>query len=335
MNIALPGFSSAPWCFNGHAHTILCSQLFKPVPLPFSRRSVPTPDGDFLNIDLLHADPSAPFVVLLHGLEGSTGRYYMRNLAHHLWQLGFNIAAVNFRSCGGELNKTRRFYHSGEYKDIATVCSWLDSSYKRPLQFAVGFSLGGSALLNYLHHKKNKSRIRMFSAVSVPYDLYRGSVNLQKGFNRIYDYNFLLSLKQKLAGKRERFPDLPEFTGSTLFDFDDQITGPIHGFSGAEEYYRVCSSANFMDQIQTPGLLIHSREDPLCPFAYTPVKDILANPLLSTSFTDRGGHVGFWSLPPGWLNRTIASYFIHQAAENDFFPGGTIETATQEDRQSE
>lgn len=207
------------------------------------------------------------------------------------------------------MNQARRFYHSGEYEDLQTVCKWVQARYPNSTQVAAGFSLGGSVLLNYLNHFGSDGLIRAFAAVSVPYDLYRGSVNLQKGFNRIYDYQFLVSLREKLSQKNEQFSDLPTFNGSTLFEFDDVVTAPIHGFKNAEEYYRQCSSAFFLDQISTQGILIHSREDPLCPFEYIPIDTIRKNPALTTCFTERGGHVGYWSLPPGWIERTISRYF--------------------------
>jgi predicted alpha/beta-fold hydrolase len=64
-----------------------------------------------------------------------------------------------------------------------------------------------------------------------------------------------------------------------------------------------------MNQIKTDTLVIHSKQDPLCPFRWTPIKDIAASRVIETAFTERGGHVGFWSLPPGWINQTIVRYF--------------------------
>lgn len=307
----LPPFNPAPWCLNGHSHTIFTSLLTRPLHVNYKRTQIDTPDGDLLELDLLENHPNSPVSILLHGLEGSSGRYYIQNLARQLYDTGHTVAALNFRSCGSGLNSKRRFYHSGETEDLDTVSQWLEQKYPGSVQLAAGFSLGGSVLLNYLKRYNSGCRIRSFAAVSVPYDLYRGSVNLQSGFNRVYDYRFLRSLKKKLELKRRRFNDLPRFRGSTLFEFDDQITAPIHGFIDAEDYYNRCSSAFFMDQIRTPGLLLHSKADPLCPFEYTPVQSIRDNPFLHTVFTDRGGHVGFWSLPPGWVEQTITHYFNH------------------------
>jgi len=309
---SLPQFKSAPWCLNGHVHTVLSSILFEPAYVNYKRTVIDTPDGDFLNLDLLETDEHAPVVILLHGLEGSSKRYYVQNLAHHLLQSGYNIIALNFRSCGGKLNNTRTFYHSGETEDLRNVCTWAKNRFSDSPIFAAGYSLGGSVLLNYLKKYGADSIIESFVAVSVPYDLYRGSLNLQKGINRLYDYRFLRTLKKKLKLKRRVFSDLPVFTGSTLYEFDDQVTAPLHGFEDARDYYTRCSSAFFMHRIDTPGLLIHSREDPLCPFEFTPHEAIEENPNLTTAFPERGGHVGFWSLPPGWVELTAEYYFDAQ-----------------------
>lgn len=308
-NNSFTKFKSAPWCFNGHAHTILCSFLIKPVSPPYDRVRIDTPDDDFLDLDLLRQSSTAPTVLLFHGLEGSSNRYYVRQLAAHLYHDGMNIVALNFRSCSGKMNRQPRFYHSGETKDIATALDWIKQEFESEILFCAGFSLGASALLNYVYKTENRAGIKAFTAVSTPFDLKRGSLNLQNGFNKVYEINFLKSLRDKVALKRNSFSEIPAFSGRTLYDFDDQVTAPVHGFNDADDYYTQCSSAFFMDKIDTPGLIIHSKEDPLCPFEYTPVKAIEENPKLTSLFPSKGGHVGFWSLPPGWLNHAIGNYF--------------------------
>lgn len=303
-------FKSAPWCFNGHAHTILSSLLFSSPVMEYKRVRITTPDDDFIDMDVAEQEKNdSPVVVIFHGLEGSSERYYVRKLGKHLFDMGMHVVAVNFRSCSGEMNRQPRFYHSGEIQDLGTIFRWVDEYFSSTQIFVTGFSLGASMLLNYLRHHQNNHSITAFSAVSTPFNLKRGSINLQKGFNRFYDYQFLRTLVSKLDEKREMFPDLPMFSGSTLYDFDNQVTGPLHGFDGAEDYYQKCSSAFFMDKIQTPGLIIHSKQDPLCPFEFTPVEDIKANANLTSAFIERGGHVGFWSQPTGWAEQATAQYF--------------------------
>lgn len=303
-------FDSAPWCLNGHIHTVLCSLLFEPAEADYKRIEIETPDDDFLQVDLYEASGSSKIVLLLHGLEGHSRRYYTSQLASHLNHRGISAAAMNYRSCGGKMNRNRKFYHSGETDDLHTSVKWLQNHFPDQSIHMTGFSLGASSMLNYLKKYGTHHPVRSAAAVSTPFELKKGSLNLEKGFNRIYSRQFLVTLNQKLKQKKEQFRDLPDFNGSTLYDFDDQVTAPIHGFDSADHYYETCSSAYFMDQVQTPTLLIHSMEDPLCPFRWVPHNEIALNSKLETCFTQKGGHVGFWSLPPGWLNRVITDYFL-------------------------
>lgn len=308
MNENVSAFKSAPWCFNGHAHTVLCSLMFDSPVLHSERILIDTPDDDFLEIDVINSGACKPVVILFHGLEGHSRRFYITQLARHLLSREFSVVAVNFRSCGNRMNKQRRFYHSGETDDLKTIFTWVQDHFSSSI-FAAGFSLGGSALLNFLKKHENHHPLRAIAVISTPFELKKGSVNLEKGLNRFYSLLFLQTLIKKLNEKRIKFPDLPAFTGSTLYEFDDQITSPVHGFESADDYYHQCSSAFFIDQIKTETLIIHSRQDPLCPFEWTPVQQIQKNPNLTAHFPNRGGHVGFWSLPNGWINEKIGDYF--------------------------
>lgn len=303
-------FISAPWCLNGHVHTILCSLLFKSSAGSYERINIDTPDGDFLTLDLYLSAEHRGVVLLLHGLEGHSRRYYITRLAGHLKYRGFSVVALNYRSCGGEMNRRKKFYHSGETEDLETAIRWINEQFQGIPLHAAGFSLGASSLLNFLRENGKDHTITSAVAISTPFELKKGSLNLENGFNRVYSHRFLATLREKLNRKKRVHPDLPDFMGNTLYEFDDRITGPIHGFEGADHYYESCSAAFFMDKIKTPLLVIHSKEDPLCPFRFTPLNAIEKNSFIEACFTERGGHVGFWSLPPGWLNRSVADYFL-------------------------
>lgn len=302
-------FKSAPWCFNGHAHTVLCSLIFDSPALHSEKITIDTPDNDFLEIDIVDRGSGKPVAVLFHGLEGNSRRFYITQLAEHLVERGFSIAAVNFRGCGSKLNRQRRFYHSGETEDLETVFAWVQDHFPKSTIFAAGFSLGGSAILNFLKKHGTCHPIRAAATISTPFELKKGSVNLERGFNRIYSILFLQTLVKKLEEKRHVYPDLPTYTGTTLYQFDDEVTAPLHGFEDAEDYYDQCSSTFFIGQIKTDTLVIHSRQDPLCPFKWTPVEQIEKNPKFSAYFPEKGGHVGFWSMPNGWVNQRVADYF--------------------------
>lgn len=302
-------FKPAPWCLNGHHHTVLCSLLFQPVHLPFERIRIPTPDDDFLDLDILSREHYPKTAVLFHGLEGTSRRYYMTRLAYRLFQENYNIVSVNFRSCSGTLNKQKRFYHSGEIKDPETVFEWITRELPSSDIYAAGFSLGGSIILNYARHHGTAHPVTAFAAISTPFDLKQGALNLQKGFNRIYQQLFVRSLTKKLEEKRKSISGLPEMNGKTLYEYDDQVTAPLHGFDSADHYYESCSAAFFLEEIASPCLLLHSKEDPICPIEFLPLHKVQNNSKLDARLTDTGGHVGFWSLPPGWVEETVCTYF--------------------------
>jgi len=162
-------------------------------------------------------------------------------------------------------------------------------------------SLGGNVLLKYLGERGERvpAAVRGAVAISVPYDLARGSRHISRGFSRVYEGNFLRSLRRKVEQKRARFPDIvdPERVrrARTLYDFDDVVTAPVHGFRDAEDYYSRSSALRFLHGVRVPTLLLSAADDPFLPRAVLDEVRAVArdNPALHVEFTPRGGHVGF------------------------------------------
>jgi len=301
-------FNSPAWCFNGHVHTIACSVLHRNKLPPYKRITISTPDDDFLELDFIDAGSQTPITILLHGLEGSSNRYYMSALAETLKKSGISSLSMNLRSCGSHMNRQMRFYHSGETSDLNFVANWAQAKFPERTLFSVGFSLGGNILVKWLGEQKKAVPVSAAVAVSAPFDLEKCSTTIEQGFNKIYEYRFLQTLVSKANKKRKRYPQIPHFHGSTLRDFDDQITSKIHGFADAKDYYEKASSAPYVKDIRVPTLIIHSKEDPICPIDVVPLEDVYHNPYIKPVITQKGGHVGFWSITDGWLNKTITQF---------------------------
>ena len=111
---------------------------------------MPTPDGDFIDLDWQDAPtpPSAPVLVLFHGLEGSSSSHYALAFARHAQAQGLGFVVPHFRGCSGELNQAPRAYHSGDFEEIGWILQRLRQRTTRPLM-VVGVSLGGNALLRW------------------------------------------------------------------------------------------------------------------------------------------------------------------------------------------
>ena len=68
---------------NGHLSTILPSMFKKAANPGYERERLELPDGDFLDIDWLENGRSDKVVIISHGLEGSSMRYYVINAAKY------------------------------------------------------------------------------------------------------------------------------------------------------------------------------------------------------------------------------------------------------------
>jgi predicted alpha/beta-fold hydrolase len=270
-----------------------------------------TPDDDVLELRRLDAPASGqtatPHLVFLHGLEGGTHSHYVANLFAEMQRRGWSADLLLFRGCAGELNRTRRFYHSGETTDLDFALRRIVAERPEAPVGLAGVSLGGNVLLKWLgEHAADDvpTSVRGAVAVSVPFDLARGSRRISHGFSRVYESFFLRSLIAKTRQKLARHPDLCDAAAldrvRTLWDFDDAVTAPVHGFRDALEYYTQSSSIHFLSRIRLPTLLLSAFDDPfLPPDVLDDVRSIAeANPALEVEFVQRGGHVGFVG---GWL----------------------------------
>ncbi len=314
-----PSFGPAWWLRNPHAQTFAGRYLRPRTAVPLDRCRIGTPDGDFLDLDYAPEPvPGAPVVVLLHGLEGSAQRGYMSGMFHHLFIRGLWGVGMNFRSCGGEPNRVARFYHSGETGDLAHVVAELRARHASRPVAAAGFSLGGNVLLKHLGERGHDSGIAAAVALSVPYDLAGCAARLSGGLaGHTYGSHFLRALKRKVRTKRGLLDGVVDvqrvLAARTLIDYDDALTAPLHGFSGADDYYDRADVRRHLAGIRVPTLLVQSRDDPFLPEGAIPEAAAAANPCITAAFTDRGGHLGFveGALPwrrRFWAERTAAGF---------------------------
>jgi predicted alpha/beta-fold hydrolase len=308
------------WLAGGHAQTIWPYRLRRRSP-PVARERIETPDGDFWNFDWLDAPahPGAPVVALFHGLEGGSESHYAGALLRALARTGWRGVVPHFRGCGGELNRLPRAYHSGDHAEIGAMLAAIRRVLppETPL-FAVGVSLGGSALLNWLGRAgRDAARtLRAAAAVSAPLDLMAAGVAIGRGINRVYTRHFLATLKPKSLAMAARFPGLLDASRirrvRTLWDFDDIVTAPLHGFAGTIDYWTRASSKPWLASIAVPTLVINARNDPFIPAQSLPTpREVSA--FVTLEQPRHGGHAGFAAGHfPGhvdWLPARLLHYF--------------------------
>ena len=308
------------------------AKLFRRAPVVETRAERwPTPDDDEIELHRLDAPAAsgarAPRLLILHGLEGTIRSNYVHGILALARARGWAADVLIFRGCG-EMNRQRRMYHSGETSDVNLVVQRLVQENPGQPIATIGFSLGGNVLLKWLGEQGDAlpPQVRAAAAVSVPFDLEGGARRIERGFSRIYTRHFLRTLKVKAREKLEQFPGLfdPDALerAATLYDFDDAVTAPVHGFRDAHDYYSRSSSLQFLQGVRIPTLLISASDDPFLPLHVFDTVRILAHnsDVLEAELWPSGGHVGFVSgfspLRPRYYAEERAMEFLGNALEH-------------------
>lgn len=324
--VSLRPYKPAWWLPDPHTATVW-GRVGRREPVIATRRERwETPDGDFLELARLDSPdgPSAPRLLLLHGLEGGTHSHYAKAMFREAQSRRWNADLLLFRTCGSEPNRLARSYHSGETSDPRWVIERLVGEHPGSPIGLMGVSLGGNVLCKLLGEwgAHAPTEVAGAVAVSVPFDLARASRRIGQGFGVVYERLFLRTLVPKALAKIARHPELSDLErvagARTLWDFDDAFTAPLHGFRDAADYYARASSLPYLSRIACSTLLLSAADDPfLPPEVLGEVREAVAgSPAVSIEFHDRGGHVGFTSgrnpLAPWYYAEWRAAEFLSQ-----------------------
>ena len=320
MPLINPQYHPKGWFKNGHFSTIYSAKIRRGPILEFQRDRLTLSDGDFLDLDWsltktdVHQDKKY-VVILLHGLEGNAQRSYMRGQAATLLAQGFDVCAMNFRGCSGTDNLKLQSYNAGKTEDLDEVVTHIAKLNRYSQIYAVGFSLGGSLLLNYLGNKIGGYRqIHKAAAVSTPLDLSASIQRLSHWDNRAYQWVFLSTLKTKYRQKQRAYPldlslDAPRAMTS-LKDFDNLYTAPVHGYFNAEDYYQKNSPINTLESVEQQVLVLNALNDSFLSEFCLPTSLAQSSKNIYLETPKYGGHVGFYKPSGPYYNETRVSEFF-------------------------
>ena len=157
------------------------------------------------------------------------------------------------------------------------------------------------------------------AAICAPLDLAACGHHLAHGFNRVYTQHFLKTLKAVSAARLRQFPGLFDearmLAAINLYQFDDVVTAPVHGFAGADDYWQRASAKPWLKSIAVPAVAVNPKNDPFLPAGYLPsAADV--SPQVRLEQPAGGGHVGFVSGAfPGnldWLPQRLLHFFLYE-----------------------
>ncbi|RMG85334.1 MAG: alpha/beta fold hydrolase [Bacteroidetes bacterium] len=293
-----PGYVAPRWLRNPHFNSIYAA-VFRKVPGVFyERERLLTPDDDFLDLDWSRTG-SRRLLIACHGLEGSADRPYMRGMIRHFNRHGWDGLGINFRGCGGELNRKPYSYHMGWTTDLDFMVQKMATQGNYDEIALIGFSLGGNVVLNYLGRKGREvpQIVRKAVAFSVPCHIESANVEINRRRNRLYLWRFMRSLNEKARIKAAQFPGAfafdPKNPPTSFYEFDEQVTAPAHGFASNRDYWEKTSSLPVLDQICIPTLLVNAADDTFLSAQCYPVELARKHPFFHFEKPRHGGHVGF------------------------------------------
>lgn len=325
-------FKPAWWMTNKHIQTIIPRVYRRNHSIHTDDETLSTPDGDFLDISWTRKpteNETTPIIIVFHGLEGSVESFYASGMLAAIKQRGWIGVLMHFRGCSGRPNNQSRAYHSGETEDPQFFIDYLSQRFSKAPLMAIGFSLGGNVLAKYLGEKGEQCKLLCGAVISAPLKLAGCAKRISQRFSKVYQKYLLDKMKHSAISKiqhlREHYPlslniaDIKKF--STLSQFDEHVTAPLHGFRNALDYYTQASAMQFLRNIQVPTLILHAADDPFMAEDVVPQASDLSDSI-RYELSNAGGHVGFLGgvnplKPIFWLEQRIPEYFHQQLMKQE------------------
>lgn len=268
---------------------------------------------DVGNDDKLSCEVSTPLnwkkndktIVMIHGLGGSHESRYMVRIAGKMYDKGYKAVRINLRGCGSGKGLSKLPYCAGTSADILKVLLVLKKEAPDSEIIVIGFSLGGNIALKLAGELglEAKDLVKVFFAICPPFDLEQTVLAIEQRKYWIYHRYYLKKiLEQTTSWTTQAF--------RSIYDFDDKITAPSWGYSGAKDYYQNCSSKHFLNKIRVTSHFIFAEDDPFV--SLDSLKDITPSDQVHIWTSKHGSHMGFL----GKTNKPWKFQWIDQLLEN-------------------
>lgn len=274
-------------------------------------------DGGQAALDWVCGGGERAVVLVVPGLTGTTHAEYVRCLAGAAHELGARCVVVNHRGLGGVPLATPRLYSAVSHGDLAdAVRAVAARAPSRPL-LAVGVSLGGLILGQYLAAAGREARVHAALTVSSPLDVERAATAMDRVSNAPLAWHMARNLRAAVrAHAALACHHAAVARARTVRQFDAAFTAAHFGFRSAEEYYSAATLRGKLARVAVPLLCLCAADDPFQPRAALPAAEARLTSRVALAITSRGGHIGF--LEGLWPSRRSADQYIARLARQYF-----------------
>lgn len=319
------------WCWEPRLQSMLASFIRQTIPdIKYRRELFSFSDGGEVGLDWMKkvdGGPEQAIVLLLPGITGSSQSEYMKvNVACD--EARARCVVFNFRGRGGLGLKSPRTYCAANSDDLSEILDHLKLNYPDAPVVAVGISLGGIILGNYLTDQGEAAREKMLAAmlISVCFDTFEGTKSLETpGLNLLLNRHLATTLVESIKEVKGHFEknkawDLEQvFSSKTVREFDSRFTSKMFGYKSVAEYYGACRLHSKVEAIKVPTLAINAEDDPFQPGDSIPTEGASKSSHLAILATKYGGHVGFMEgwMPNGYFySDRVFSQYIQAVVSN-------------------
>lgn len=306
--------------------------LLYPYPEEFECGAIESLDGTPLEVAVgLHRDGlPRPGLVVSHGYMGTKNDHYIISLALEAFAgWGFNVLAIDLRDFGRSMslgfNPTTLGMREGE--DLLAAAKYLGGQRGVTTVGVTGFSMGAmstmrAAYLNSEYHyitggaiawngvSDGRRELAHLDGKPPPTDPY---FPFYLGF-RLMHFLRRLDMKHSATDTGARGLLAEPFSHYDFFTYLSRISAPHYGIT-FDELMDGITGKDYLDGVETPLLVMHSLDDPICPVSeMEPLLELSKdNPNLKVMVMPTGMHCVFPYLDREWFFSLTRSFFEYWA----------------------
>jgi predicted alpha/beta-fold hydrolase len=283
-------------------------------PPPFREARFESLDGTPLFAQVATRPGPRPGLVVVHGSFGAGGQPLYADAAIEAFAWGFNVVALDLRGWGKSAQLPQTVITCGwnEAEDVLAAARFLKESSETTTVGALGYSLGGSAVLNAAAHELAPALLAggvmsesglLDPRATIEY-LVRNPGVLSPAWLIHWLFRLGFGIKFRACG----------LAGTAIASYSERIAAPSFGL-GLDELWARASILARVDRIRVPALHLHAEDDWVVPVeqAIRLRGAAAGNPLVGVCIRPRGAHCAFALVMGSWRSDLARRFFASAA----------------------